>query len=68
MIIDTESPEGRALVALAKFGHAVVHADRWISPWWTVFNCALEHGLIEGADAKTNTVYFSNLAKLPEGL
>lgn len=68
MIIDTESEEGKALVALARFGHDVLHADRWTSPWWLVFNCALEHGMIASADAKTNTVHFSELAKLPEGI
>lgn len=61
MIIDTESPEGTALVALAKFGEYALAKLMRESP---ETDRAIELGLIKATDGCTLT----DLAKLPEGL
>ena len=74
MIIDTESPEGQALVALAKFGErALWYMEKYpdtaiemlLEAW------ALHHGIYARTDpnADGDTEYVrTDLAKLPEGL
>lgn len=66
MIIDTESPEGKALVALAKFGKVFVDAakceHRWSINWIDISQMALGSGLMD------DYLNLTDLAKLPEGI
>lgn len=63
MIIDTESPEGRALVALEKFGREVLDGRDPQS-------AAFDHSLLsyEYLEGRIVGVSETDLAKLPEGL
>ena len=63
MIIDTESPEGRALVALAKFG---VYTIANSTLWGDARREAEELGLID--PAPFGWYALTERAKLPEGL
>lgn len=61
MIIDTESPEGRALVALAQVGMSYLHTPRHDR----TIELAARLGLVTYRGMQWN---LTELAKLPEGL
>ncbi len=63
MIIDTESPEGRALVALAKFGD---YALDNLNLWGHARETATDLGLI--VDGPRGWYDRTDLAKIPEGI
>lgn len=80
MIIDTDTPEGRALVALAKFGHSILidaggkYVTNHSADFQRFMNKAVGFGLIELTSKSSQPgawkeiVSLTNLAKLPEGI
>lgn len=71
MILDTESTEGKALVALAKYADKVLMVS--ITHRETVFRnmllfAAICDGLMEYSDADRHSWIRTDLAKLPEGI
>lgn len=68
MIIDTDTPEGRALVALAKFALWTFRADPWDKTLaHGVYVVAREAGLVRLNEAGPRWE-LTDLAKLPEGI
>lgn len=69
MIIDTDTKEGKALVALAKFGDAVLNLDDWTDSN-AITNAALRFHIVgyDYCEQYATGIHQTDLAKLPEGL